>query len=1193
MTFNKYIKIFIVALSTIFFMMENSAFSFKERGNRNVIEEREFRIEELYISQTNSPVEMMMDKLPNKAIWESFLTSNKNGFAYIDPRSGRPVSLTFIFPFIPGDGVNNHLTLKDISAAVSYKVSNITEKEIKTLALQFLNKYSSLLLIDVKEIDEIKVGRPADYLWQIYISRKIGGIPVRDSNITLTINHGNLVLWGVEKWGTVNISLVPEITAEEALRIGFSHIAGQLPTDKIIVAPHLEIIPISPANWDGTVGKGYDHLLVWSFIFKRQGYPNTWEMLIDAHKGKLISFQDLNQYVAKKIIGAIYPLSDDECCPDGCAVSQTPMPFTNTGFAAPNDFTNLGGFYDYSSGTASTTLDGKYTNINDNCGSINETSTTGDIDLSGTNGQHDCTTPGAPHSAGDTFSSRSAFAELTWINRTARGWVNYAWLDSSLTTNVNIASTCNAYWDGVSVNFYRSGGGCRNTGEIAAVFDHEWGHGIDDNDTNGNISSPGEAIADIVSTMRLHNSCVGRGFFWTYNAGCGQWTNCPSNPGTSYGYNCGGYGDCCIGCTGIRESDYAKHASNNPHTPANFICTNCSAGGGPCGKEVHCENAPTAEAAWDLAARDLQSSPFNYDKQTAFEIATRIVYLGSGNVTNWYTCSCPSTSNGCGANNGYMQWITADDDNGNLNDGTPHMTAIYAAFNRHGIACSTPSPVNSGCSGGPTLAPTLSATSGSNSVSLSWSSVSGASQYYVYRTEGMGCDFGKIKIATASTTSYTDSQALNGRTYYYTVQAVGSNSACLGLLSNCVSATPSGTSSITYDVYVDGALKCANISTTSCNPGALANGSHNWYVIAKNSCGNTTGPTWSFTQATTPGQASNPNPSDGSTVCGTPTLSWTAGSWATSYDVYVDGSLKCSNITTTSCNPGALPNGSHSWYVVSKNSCGNTTGPTWAFTQSSAPAQASNPNPSNGSTVCGTPTLSWAAASGATAYDVYVDGSLKCSNITTTSCNPGSLPNGSHNWYVVSKNNCGSTTGPSWSFTQTSIPGQATNPNPANGATICSSPTLSWSAASEATSYDVYTDGSIKCSNITTTSCNPGPLSGGPHSWYVVSKNICGNTTGPTWTFTIDITPPNTSGWNSLMAAKNGANVNLSWNPIADATAYNIYRDTIPNSPWGPSQKINTTPISGTAYTDTPPSGTIFYYIIKALDACGNESSYP
>ena len=35
---------------------------------------------------------------------------------------------------------------------------------------------------------------------------------------------------------------------------------------------------------------------------------------------------------------------------------------------------------------------------------------------------------------------------------------------------MNINSTCNAFWNGSTINFYRSGGGCRNTGELAAVF---------------------------------------------------------------------------------------------------------------------------------------------------------------------------------------------------------------------------------------------------------------------------------------------------------------------------------------------------------------------------------------------------------------------------------------------------------------------------------------------------------------------------------------------------------------------------------------------------------------------------------------------------------------------------------------------------------------------------------------------------
>ena len=37
-----------------------------------------------------------------------------------------------------------------------------------------------------------------------------------------------------------------------------------------------------------------------------------------------------------------------------------------------------------------------------------------------------------------------------------------------------------------------------------------------------------------------------------------------------------------------------------------------------------------------------------------------------------------------------MNFLAVDDDNGDLTDGTPHMTAIFDAFDRHQIACPTP-----------------------------------------------------------------------------------------------------------------------------------------------------------------------------------------------------------------------------------------------------------------------------------------------------------------------------------------------------------------------------------------------------------------------------------------------------------------------------------------------------------------------
>ena len=87
---------------------------------------------------------------------------------------------------------------------------------------------------------------------------------------------------------------------------------------------------------------------------------------------------------------------------------------------------------------------------------------------------------------------------LTRINRKAVTFFPAnAWLDGTLQANMNINQTCNAFWNGSTVNFYRSGGGCSNTGEISAVFLHERGHGMDTNSGgSANENGSGEAVGD-------------------------------------------------------------------------------------------------------------------------------------------------------------------------------------------------------------------------------------------------------------------------------------------------------------------------------------------------------------------------------------------------------------------------------------------------------------------------------------------------------------------------------------------------------------------------------------------------------------------------------------------------------------------------------------------------------------------------
>src|SRR5262249_56912033 len=118
--------------------------------------------------------------------------------------------------------------------------------------------------------------------------------------------------------------------------------------------------------------------------------------------------------------------------------------------------------------------------------------------------------------------ARTGFYHLNRIAEKGRAWLpTNTWLQQQLTDNINIDATCNAYWNGATVNFYKSGGGCNNTGEIAGVFLHEWGHGLDNND-GGGYDDPTETYADITALMSTHVSCVGRGFYQSGNCGgCG------------------------------------------------------------------------------------------------------------------------------------------------------------------------------------------------------------------------------------------------------------------------------------------------------------------------------------------------------------------------------------------------------------------------------------------------------------------------------------------------------------------------------------------------------------------------------------------------------------------------------------------------------------------------------------------------
>jgi hypothetical protein len=76
----------------------------------------------------------------------------------------------------------------------------------------------------------------------------------------------------------------------------------------------------------------------------------------------------------------------------------------------------------------------------------------------------------------------------------------------------NINQNCNAFWNGSSLNFFRSGNGCPNTAYSDVVM-HEYGHGIDA--AKGGIVHGGysEGFGDSLAVLATRQPCVGRDFF--------------------------------------------------------------------------------------------------------------------------------------------------------------------------------------------------------------------------------------------------------------------------------------------------------------------------------------------------------------------------------------------------------------------------------------------------------------------------------------------------------------------------------------------------------------------------------------------------------------------------------------------------------------------------------------------------------
>lgn len=104
----------------------------------------------------------------------------------------------------------------------------------------------------------------------------------------------------------------------------------------------------------------------------------------------------------------------------------------------------------------------------------------------------------------------------------------YPGIDIQMPANVNINSSCNAFYNGTSINFFRAAGSCVNTAYSSVVY-HEYGHHIVATGHNNPSGAFHEGFADITSMLLLDDPIIGRGF-----SGQGTYVRYPVNANVQY-----------------------------------------------------------------------------------------------------------------------------------------------------------------------------------------------------------------------------------------------------------------------------------------------------------------------------------------------------------------------------------------------------------------------------------------------------------------------------------------------------------------------------------------------------------------------------------------------------------------------------------------------------------------------------------
>ncbi|MBX2802331.1 MAG: hypothetical protein KTR31_31915 [Myxococcales bacterium] len=433
-------------------------------------------------------------------------------------------------------------------------------------------------------------------MWYVDFDEVRGGLPTYRGGVSARVKQGRLIL--------LHVATAPRAPVTGALTLNSSDaIAAAIAGGPAPSAEHTEV-SAEPILLSHKSLQGLQLRHTWMVRSRTAEPVGIWVTFVDGATGEL-----LNIHNEVRFINGTVEAEHHARTPDGSALVTSGVPSAVVTGNGDTDVTDAFGDYDVTKNNLYTTdFDGDYLQVFNSAG--------GEGALSSSNPNMTWTTADATQSEIDTYI----------FTHQVRDWglevePNVGIVVNDLTAYVNINSNCNAYYDG-NINFFTAGGGCNNTGEIADVVYHEWGHGFHATSLEAGFfdSSLSEGASDTVSAFITGDNVIAPYF----------------------GTGGGAIRD--IGPDRIYPDDYVA-SQNNVHSNGLIF-------GG------------TMWDLWDILV-DLEGESLGTDNTEAIFAGT----LKGGT-------DIPGT---------FFEALAADDNDGDLNNGTPHICEIYEAFGAHGL----------------------------------------------------------------------------------------------------------------------------------------------------------------------------------------------------------------------------------------------------------------------------------------------------------------------------------------------------------------------------------------------------------------------------------------------------------------------------------------------------------------------------